>query len=116
MACLQYKPSNITYKEKVYERDDILKLKQAMIQELDEVGFTNTTYLTMDMGSLVINVDNPSSSQQSANKQPRKLVTPSGMRGLSTRGSPEPPQSNSNVIGYMDLEVAAINNGNKGNI
>lgn len=31
MACLQYKPSTISYKEKVYDRDDILRLKQIMI-------------------------------------------------------------------------------------
>jgi hypothetical protein len=64
MACLQYKPSALSYKDKVYDRDDILKLKANLIQELDEVELRDTTYLTMDMGSLVINVDSkPPSSK-----------------------------------------------------
>lgn len=79
MACLQYKPSTITYKEKVYDRDDIIKLKQVMIQELDELGINNTTYLSLDMGSMVINVDKPPSSKQSNGG--RRFVTPNSRGG-----------------------------------
>lgn len=79
MACLQYKPSTITYKERVYDRDDILRVKQSMIAELDDIGLTNKTYLSMDIGSLVINVDKPPSSKQSSKH--RRYVTPNSRGG-----------------------------------
>lgn len=54
MACLQYKPTPIQFKDKVYGRGEILDLKMEMISMLDQV---EQQYLTLDMASVIINVD-----------------------------------------------------------
>jgi hypothetical protein len=54
IACLQYKPTPITFKEKVYDRFEILNLKSKLIQQLEESGMT---YMSLDMSSMIINVD-----------------------------------------------------------
>jgi hypothetical protein len=54
MACLQYKPTPIQFKDKIYGRQEILDLKMEMISMLDLVEHQ---YLTLDMASVMINVD-----------------------------------------------------------
>jgi|LauGreDrversion4_2_1035121.scaffolds.fasta_scaffold57484_5 hypothetical protein len=57
MACLQYKPSSVIYKDTNYGRDEILSLKKKMITDLEEITglIQQRSYLTLDMNIAGVN-------------------------------------------------------------
>ncbi len=54
MACLQYNPKPIEYREKIYARQEIFSMLREMVKSLDDQG---ETFLPFDLASVMINVD-----------------------------------------------------------
>lgn len=57
MACLQYKPSAVTYKDTLFGREEILDMKKKMISDLEEITglIQQRSYLNLDMTIAVAN-------------------------------------------------------------
>lgn len=59
MACLQYKPSSVTYKDNLFGREEILAMKKKMITDLEEITglIQQRSYLTLDMSMAGVTIN-----------------------------------------------------------
>lgn len=88
MACLQYKPSSVMYKETLFGREEILEMKKKMISDLEEITglIKQRSYLTLDMS--IAGANNISVNE---NQRVGKKLSGNGITNLPTLRHSIPP-------------------------